>query len=309
MNLVSPNTGKKLLRSETGEFYSTEDGSEKYPLNENVVRFLEQQDAFYEGSYLNRVKFVPSSENIFSTWPLWLISNGYLWEVRKQFKPGSTLLELGCASGVDYFGKRYNMIGLDLSLQSLKGLSGYKLAIQADAAKLPLPDASVDGIISSYFWEHIPPDTKSLMLKEFWRVLKPGGKLVFLYDVQTENRLVDKLKKFDRELYKKLFLDGDGHFGYETPEKNRQEFIETGFKVVKHFGMERTWIQSNSVYEKIRSLKGVVGLVGRIGYSATKLKVVNYVYIFFVRIIDETIGRLYSISKSRIILSVLVKRK
>src|SRR5688500_18579322 len=165
---ASPVTGKPLqlvnnplrLHNETEEF----------PSDTGVLLFLKKQNEEYEGSYLNKIKYVPKSESVPYTIPLWMIANGYLWEVRKQFRKGDTICELGCASGVNYFGSRFNMIGVDYSLTSLRGIENYAYKIQADALKLPFQDKSLDGVISSYFWEHIDPNQKDLMLKEFFRV-------------------------------------------------------------------------------------------------------------------------------------------
>ena len=305
MQLQSPDTFELLHYNKVLGGYSTKDSKIWYPIINNVIRFLVKSDDFYEGSYLNRIKFIPKSESIFHTWPLWLISNGSVWEVRKQFPAGSTLLELGCAGGVDYFANRYNMIGLDLSFQSLQNLNGYKYALQADATNIPLADLSVDGIISSYFWEHIPTEIKDKMLQEFKRVLKPGGKLVFLYDVETANSLVSLLKSEDIQLYKKLFIEKDGHLGYETPGENMKRFKAAGYVVEKHFGMERTWMQSNSVFEKFSQLHGWKGLLGRVGNLTSKSTFTNYLHSLLVRITDATVGRFISTDKSRIIISVL----
>jgi SAM-dependent methyltransferase len=307
--LYWPVTNEEIVFSKENNSYVTISGSRLFPICNNVISFLEKTDNFYEGSYLNRVKFNPKNNNVLGTFPLWVINGGYMHTVKREFKPGSVLLELGCASGVDYFGARYNMIGLDVSLKSLQGLCNYKLSIQADATVIPLANQSIDGIISSYFWEHIPPLTKDKMLTEFKRVLKPGGKLVFLYDVETDNNYISLLKKKDNALYNKLFLEGDGHFGYETPAVNKKRFMAYDFILKKHFGMERSALQSNSVYEKYRHLNGILGLTGRVGFFLTSGKLFNYASILFIRLFDETLGRLWPISKSRIIITVANLKK
>jgi SAM-dependent methyltransferase len=186
-----------------------------YPIEDGVVRLLERTDDFYEGAYQNQVNFVPRSENVWHVWPLWLIHNGYPWAVRQYVPRGAAVVELGCAGGVRYFGERYSMIGCDVSFASLKHLPGYERRVQSDASVcIPLPDESVDAVVSAYFWEHIPPAVKPAILQECWRILRPGGKIVFLYDVETDNPLIEKYKQRDRSLYEKLFIDGDGHLGY-----------------------------------------------------------------------------------------------
>lgn len=310
MVLISPTSHKKLYYNADDQIYQDIDQTEKFPvINQFIVSFLTEKDSFYEGSYLNRVHFKPKSDKWYHSWPLWLISNGYIWNVRKYVEPKSIVLELGCASGVDYFGSRYSMMGLDLSLSSLKHLSNYAYAIQADASTLPLQDNSVDAIISSYFWEHILPPVKDQMLLEFRRVLKPGGNLVFLFDVETENSFINLLKKRDIALYSRLFLEKDGHIGYETPAANKERFQQHGFQVIKHFGMERTWVQSLSVYEKYRHLPGLMGLIGKLGYLPSRSRPTAMLHNLFVRVIDETVGRLFSAKKSRILISVLKKQE
>lgn len=48
---------------------------------------------------------------------------------------------------------------------------------------------------------------KPNILRECQRILKPGGKIVFLYDVETENPLICRYKYSNRPLYNKLFIE------------------------------------------------------------------------------------------------------
>ncbi len=214
-----------------------------YPVGDGVIRLLEQTDDFYEWAYENEAGFLTRSEKPWHVGSLWLIHSGYPWMVRRHMPQGTAMVELGCAGGVNYFGHRYRMVGCDLSLSSLKKLGMYERRVEADAAMfIPLPDASVDGVVSSYFWEHIPPEVKPRILQECQRILKPGGKLVFLCDVETENPLIWKFKERDIALYKTLFINGDGHLGYQTPSENLKIYKQVGFQVLKQQGLEKTWL-------------------------------------------------------------------
>jgi SAM-dependent methyltransferase len=213
---------------------------------------LDHPDDFYEGTYKSRTHFLPHSERLWHAWPLWLINSGYVWAVRRFVPPGATVVELGCAGGVRYFGQRYRTVGCDLSFSSLRKVEFYEYRIQADASVcIPMPDNSVDAVVSSFFWEHIPPETKPHILSEASRILRPGGKLIFLYDVETKNPLIHHYMMKDPALYERLFITGDGHLGYQCPTENLAIFEEAGFHVTKHKGMEKTWLQSPSAYTKL----------------------------------------------------------
>ena len=162
------------------------------------------------------------------------------------------VVELGCAGGVRYFGLRYHAVGCDLSFASLKRVEGYEQRVQADASVcIPLPNNSVDAVVSSYFWEHIPPEVKPRILSEASRILRPNGKLIFLYDLETKNPLIRHFKLKDPTLYERLFIAGDGHFGYQHSVENLTIFEQAGFRISEHYGMEKTWLLSPSAYSKL----------------------------------------------------------
>lgn len=78
-------------------------------------------------------------------------------------------VESRCAAGAQY-------IGLDLPVTG-KGLYAAVPDIFADAARLPLIDASVDAVVCLEVLEHVR--LPAAALAEFARVLKPGGVMIF----------------------------------------------------------------------------------------------------------------------------------
>lgn len=243
----------KSVMVKDGDLYRCTVCDIEYPVRQGVAISVEQDDDFYEGAYDNIVKFVPRSEKPWHVWPLWLLNSGYVWEARRALPEGARVIELGCAAGVRYFGQRYEMIGCDLNFTALSKIDFYDLKVQTDAAvHIPLPDGSVDGVVSSFFWEHIPPALKPGILAECRRVLKDGGRMIFLYDVETENPRIARYRKRDRARYDQLFIEGDGHFGYQTPAENLALFADAGFALVRHKGLEKTWLQSAPVVQKLR---------------------------------------------------------
>jgi SAM-dependent methyltransferase len=249
---------RTVLRAQSPTALHCSTCDRQYPVERGVVRLVESADPFYEGTYQNHTAYLPRSEAPWHVWPLWLINSGYLWAVRRHVPPGQRVVELGCAGGVSYFGQRYRMIGCDVSAGSLEALARvYSMLLQVDAlCGLPLPDQSVDAVVSSYFWEHVPPERKLALARECARVLRPGGKLVFLYDVETDNPLIAHYRRRDPATYRRLFLEGDGHVGYQTPDDNRTIFEAAGLSVLAHRGLEKTPLQPASVYDKLAAFGG-----------------------------------------------------
>ena len=108
-------------------------------------------------------------------------------------KPGEVVVDLGCGGGLDVFlaaakvGPTGKAIGIDMTLEMIerahqnaaKGTHGQPITNVefhlATIDKLPLPDASVDCVISNCVINLIPD--KRSVFREIARVLKPGGRL------------------------------------------------------------------------------------------------------------------------------------
>lgn len=110
-----------------------------------------------------------------------------------RLQPGR-ILDLGCGTGawLGPLGRRYSgasMLGLDLALPMLQGaaardafwrrLIGRPSAslVCAHATALPLADASVDLVWSNLMLQWLPDPEPALA--EVWRVLRPGGLIMF----------------------------------------------------------------------------------------------------------------------------------
>ena len=93
---------------------------------------------------------------------------------------GDTLLDAGCGRSVPvlrkYLGRAGRLIGVELVdfANVPEGIETHN----SDLANLPLADASVDLIMSRSVFEHL--QDPQAVYREFFRVLRPGGAVVFL---------------------------------------------------------------------------------------------------------------------------------
>ncbi|MCS7476321.1 class I SAM-dependent methyltransferase [Umezawaea endophytica] len=116
------------------------------------------------------------------------------WQLVAQasLPPGGTVLEIGCGTGnvlvlAGRVAPGATLIGLDPDADAL-AVAGRKtaragLAVRFDrgyADRLPYDDGSVDRVLSSFMFHHLPGEQKLDALREVHRVLAPGGSLHLL---------------------------------------------------------------------------------------------------------------------------------
>jgi len=158
-----------------------------------------------------------------------------------NLRPGEVVVDLGCGGGLDVFlaatkvGPTGKAIGIDMTSEMLelarqnaakgKNSQGFTNVEfhQATIDKLPLPDASVDCVISNCVI-NLTPD-KLAVFREIARVLKPGGRLA-VSDIALK-------KPLPGEIGQDLMAYVGCIAGAVLIEEYRQQLAEAGFAAVE----------------------------------------------------------------------------
>ncbi|MDJ0895781.1 MAG: methyltransferase domain-containing protein [Alphaproteobacteria bacterium] len=116
-------------------------------------------------------------------------------EIAKRGVRGTRLVDVACGTArfltfVRDNYPRLDITGIDLSpnylaeaRRNLSPWGGVRL-IQGMAEALPLPDDSVDILTNVYLFHELPRKVRAATVREFARVLKPGGALIFVDSIQ-----------------------------------------------------------------------------------------------------------------------------
>ena len=106
----------------------------------------------------------------------------------EQLTGGQSVLEVGFGSGVSFLNlsQLYQEIhGLDLTADVRQvGEMFASLGIQTElrngsVLEMPYPDQSFDSVLLISILEHLQPQEQIIAFREIWRVLKPGGQVVY----------------------------------------------------------------------------------------------------------------------------------
>jgi SAM-dependent methyltransferase len=141
-----------------------------------------------------------------------VVADGFELQLRLlDIKPGNHVLDVGCGIGIQALAmaklatRSGKVVGTDISTvmidiaKSKTASSGLPLEfLTADAASQPFPDQSFDGVRTERVLMYVPDSQQAI--REFKRLLKPGGRLV-VFDFDWDGILIAHQ---DKELTRKI---------------------------------------------------------------------------------------------------------
>jgi len=154
--------------------------------------------------------------------------------LRKQFwakaPAAGSILEVGVGTGVNisHYPGGAHVTAIDLSDQMLARAKRRAERLHAtvdlalmDAQHLEFQDATFDAVVATCVFCSVPDPVAGL--REAWRVLKPGGKLVLLEHMRSDNAVLGKVMDVVNPLMVRM---SGANFNRRTVENLRRAGIE-----------------------------------------------------------------------------------
>lgn len=181
--------------------------------------------------------------------------------VRAYFPANARVLHAGCGSGqVDADIRRHVKItGVDISVNALnlyrRNNKQHCEVMHGSIFELPIGDGEMDGIHNLGVMEHFTPAEIRKILCEFFRVLKPGGRMIIFWPPEFGASVIflKAVKGFLARVMRKK--DVKFHPDEITRVQSRRHaldfFEQSGFRVLRYyFGLKDFFTHSVIVVEK-----------------------------------------------------------
>ncbi len=179
--------------------------------------------------------------------------------LEQYFPAEGVFVELGCGTGESSARvprRQRRFVGLDFSwpaLNAARRSDCYHTHLCADISNLPFRSMSVDGVWNLGVMEHFPPGPLRASLREFERVLKPGGTAVLFWPGERNSSrwLLAPIEWAMSKLKRRPFHFFPDEVSRLKSRREAEEILrETGLETLRVDYSVRTWFIHTVVVAK-----------------------------------------------------------
>lgn len=189
----------------------------------------------------------------------------YVQGIEKFFKPGGLICDLGGGIGTEsiyLLSKGHNVVLIEISDLGIKtfneraeflGYSGHFKTVQKDYSDgiIPLENGSVDGVYSRLSLHYFSKEITIKLLREIFRILKPGGKAFITLKSPADEQEMEFLKRSAREIEPGVFLDEKITKSRYTLDQLRIMIDEAGIygsvsEITEELGVQKEVVKSGN---------------------------------------------------------------
>lgn len=131
---------------------------------------------------------------------------------------GNRVLDVGCGTGLlleTLAGRGHQVVGVEPSA-GMRAEAAHRRpwlnVLAGDLGAIPLPDGTLDGVVTTYAISHLAREEKPAAFEELLRVVRPGGAVVVadvgVASVDTLGEVVAALRSGGREQQLPYYADG-----------------------------------------------------------------------------------------------------
>jgi len=157
--------------------------------------------------------------------------------------PQSAILDIGCGGGRPVLSSiSNNVTGLE-PIHDLAEIARqhYQSVQEVSAQEMPADWSNrFDAAVSTDILGHIGYEHKDAVIKEIFRVLKPGGVTIHVAEVESFSWIAEIARR-EPEAYQQTWIEEPDHRALEPATKLLQRFEAAGFTIEKAIPME-AWI-------------------------------------------------------------------
>jgi len=211
--------------------------------------------------------------------------------IERHVPNGATVLDFGCGGGDYWLAANYRVIGLELAKNSAKASSRvYRAALNGDVNRIPARSNSFDAAVSSFVLEHLPYDAAITSLSELNRILKPGGLLISLCDLECDHPLLARMRRLYPAGYREAFIEAPDHAGLRRQEEWARLLDDSGFGIVRWMLENRNPMLDHCPWCQLAVAPGFppgVRFIGRAIYRVTRRRFAGLLWDTTATLLDD----------------------